>query len=161
MTRLWETFSRDVAGYFRAQGVRDADDLVNEVFIGVFKRVGRFEGDETQFRRWLFTIAHHRLVDERRKWARRPEESLPFAMEEQGGDTETEALAVLGGASARELIESLAPDQRDVLLLRILADQTIDQIAETLRKRPGAVKALQRRGLAALRKNFEKRGVTL
>ena len=47
----------------------------------------------------------------------------------------------------------LVPDQRDVLLLRVVADLTVEQIAVALNKTPGAVKQLQRRGLEALRRN--------
>jgi RNA polymerase sigma-70 factor (ECF subfamily) len=49
------------------------------------------------------------------------------------------------------LIEALAPDQRDVLLLRIVADLSLEQTADVLGKSVGAVKSLQHRGLAALR----------
>ena len=45
------------------------------------------------------------------------------------------------------VLDDLPPDQRAVLLLRILGDMTIEEIARAVGKRPGAVKALQRRGL--------------
>jgi RNA polymerase sigma-70 factor (ECF subfamily) len=61
----------------------------------------------------------------------------------------------------RRMCEGLAPDQRDVLLMRMLADLTIDDIAAALGKTPGAVKALQRRGLAAVRRQIERQGVPL
>ena len=50
------------------------------------------------------------------------------------------------------VLDGLAPDQRDVMVLRIVADLTIEQVAEVLGKRVGAVKALQRRALENLRK---------
>ena len=52
----------------------------------------------------------------------------------------------------RAAIDALPPDQRAVLLLRILGDLTIEEIARAVGKRPGAVKALQRRAL----KNVER-----
>jgi len=48
-----------------------------------------------------------------------------------------------------------------VLLLRMVADLSIEEIARILDKRPGAVKALQRRGLAQLRKKISTQGVSL
>jgi RNA polymerase sigma-70 factor (ECF subfamily) len=67
----------------------------------------------------------------------------------------------LADERVRRLCCSLAPDQRDVLLLRIVADMTIDEVASALGKTSGACKALQRRGLVALRKIFEHEGVPL
>ena len=46
----------------------------------------------------------------------------------------------------------LAPDQCDVVLLRILGDLTVEQVADVLGKTPGAVKQLERRGLEAIRR---------
>lgn len=66
-----------------------------------------------------------------------------------------------GGEWVTGLLARLAPDQRDVLLLRIVADLTIEQIAQLLGKRPGAVKALQRRGLAAVKRALDQQGVPL
>jgi RNA polymerase sigma-70 factor (ECF subfamily) len=78
-----------------------------------------------------------------------------------GGDVETEALVNITSDWVTDQLAKLAPDQRDVLLLRIVADCTIDQIARILGKRPGAVKALQRRGLAALRTILDREGVPM
>ena len=58
------------------------------------------------------------------------------------------------------LLGTLSPDQRDVLLLRIIGDLSVDRVAEVLGKTPGAVKALQHRGLTQLRKTVVEEGVT-
>ncbi len=68
-----------------------------------------------------------------------------------GGNVEDDALRRMSGDRVRSLVETLAPDQRDVILLRMVSDLTVDSIADILGKSPGAVKALQRRGLGALR----------
>lgn len=159
--RLFDELARPVAGYLRMQGAREPDDLVNEVFLGVFSALGNFEGDEGQFRSWVFTIAHRRLTDERRRLGRRPVVSDDSVADPMGGDAEHDALCSIGNERARELLGRLAPDQRDVLLLRIVADLTVERTAETLGKTLGAVKALQRRGLAALRTEIVKEGVPL
>ena len=54
----------------------------------------------------------------------------------------------------RAAIDALAPDQRAVILLRIIGDLTIEEIARAVGKRPGAVKALQRRGLRRLEEAY-------
>lgn len=153
--RLYRHFSPLVCGYLRVQGADDPEGLTNEVFLGAFRRLGSFTGDGDAFRSWLFTIAHHRLVDDRRRSAR----TVPTAPLERGvdtrpgGDVEEEALARLDGA-ARQLLADLAPDQRAVVALRVVADLSINETADILGKRPGAVKALQRRGLEALRRKL-------
>lgn len=158
---LFRTFAPRVHGYLRTHGVVEPDELTNDVFLSVFRSLPRFDGDERDFRAWTFTIARNRIVDEHRRQARRvptiPAEVDGYA-EHAGGDVEAEALTNLGSEWAVDLIRRLAPDQRDVLLLRIVADLTVDQVAAVVGKRSGAVKALQRRGLAAAKRLLE-RGV--
>ena len=69
-------------------------------------------------------------------------------------DAAEEALARIGTERVERILESLSEDQRAVLLLRFVGDMSIDDIASTIGKRPGAVKALQRRGLAAVRRQL-------
>ena len=154
--RLFDDMAGAVAGYLRTQGAQDPDGLVNQVFLGVFSGLGRFEGREEQFRSWVFTIAHRRLTDERRRGGRRPAPADVAVPDISGGDAEHDALSSIGDARVRRLLDALVPDQRDVMLLRILGDLTVEQTAEALGKTPGAVKALQRRALSALRNRMGK-----
>ena len=162
-TRLYDDLASVVLGYLRARGATEPEDVLGEVFLRVVRDLGSFDGDEREFRSWVFTIAHHRLVDGLRQRGRRPVTVL--APEDLGevlgvGDTEQDALARLGGDRVRELISGLTPDQQDALLLRVVADLSVEQIARALGKRPGAVKALQRRALATLRKGMLRQGVS-
>lgn len=162
--QVFRTYAPRVSGYLRARGEAEPDELTNDVFLSVFRSLGRFTGDEPAFRGWLFTIARNRLVDEHRRRQRRVATvpvDVTTAIETSGGDVETEAMENLGSAWATGLLEQLVPDQRDVLLLRIIGDLTVDQISHLLDKRPGAVKALQRRGLAAARRILRDQGVPL
>jgi RNA polymerase sigma factor (sigma-70 family) len=161
--RLYRQFAPSVQGYLRTQGVEDAEGLTSEVFLGAFRRIRTFSGDADAFRSWLFTIAHHRMVDDRRSRAREvPTQPLERSAEARaGGDVEEDALVSLGMAHAMRLLETLSPDQRDVLSLRLIADLTVEETAHVLGKAPGAVKALQRRALVALRRRIEHKGVTL
>lgn len=104
---------------------------------------------------WVFAIAHNLAIDDRRRRARQPPQT-PWLGEDRASSatTESEALARLGAQRVQDLLAWLSPDQRDVLLLRIVADLTVDQVADVLGKAPGAVKQLQRRGLAALRRQL-------
>jgi RNA polymerase sigma-70 factor (ECF subfamily) len=105
----------------------------------------------------VFTIAHRRLVDDWRRRGRRPQpadgaEELAVL---PGGDVEDDALARIGAGTVHEVCGRLPADQRAVVLLRILADLTVEQVAQVLGRSVGSVKALQRRGLRALRAELE------
>jgi len=155
----WEAIYLDLAGavrgYLRAHGAVEPDDLVGEVFLQLARNIGTFEGEESGFRSWVFTVAHHRLVDERRSRGRRPLDLIDDSALEAAaptGDVEHDAVERLSAEEAKGLLEHLSSDQRDVLLLRILGGLTVDEVAAAIGKRPGAVKALQRRALASLQR---------
>jgi len=150
---LFRALSGSVTAYLRARNVDDAEDLANEVFLRAFRTLSTFRGDADRFRSWLFTIAHHAAIDDRRRFARRVT-PVPLGTDHpaMGGDVEDEVFAGLADDRVRALLGHLSPDKRDVLLLRIVADLTAEQTAATLDKSYEAVKALQRRGLASLRR---------
>jgi RNA polymerase sigma factor (sigma-70 family) len=160
--RLFGWLGRDVAAYARGAGVDDPDGTANEVFLRVFRGIGTFDGSEDKFRSWVFAIAHNRIIDERRRRSRRPAEvpasEAPEVPTEQAPDAADLALGRLGDDRLRLLLDGLSPEQREVLLLRVVADLSIEDTARALGKRPGAVKALQHRAIRSLRAKVE--GVT-
>lgn len=150
-----------VTGYLRLRGASEPEDVTSEAFLSVFRNLTTFTGDEAAFRSWVFTIVHRRLTDDRRRRGRRPDtEPSADGTERAGGDVEEEALGALGGAWVREVLAELSPEQREVLLLRIVADMSVDEVAAIVDKRPGAVRALQHRGLERLRRQLDQRRVT-
>lgn len=160
--RIYEFLAPRVTGYLRLRGAADPEGLANEVMLGVFQGLPSFEGDVEAFRSWVFTIAYRRVVDDRRRRSARPDTSelTEGHGAAPGGDVEHEALAQLEDERLRALIEELRPDQRDVLLLRLVADLSVEETAEAMGKRPGAVKMLQRRALAAIRRRLSVESVT-
>jgi len=155
-TRLWNDHAPAVAAFLTARGSREPDDLTSEVFLTVFDRLGSFRGDAAAFRSFVFSIAYRRLVDELRMRSRRGETVELLAEEDprRASSAEDEAAARLGDQHALALIGDLPADQRDVMMLRIVADLTVEQVAAVLGKREGAVKALQRRALERLRRKL-------
>jgi RNA polymerase sigma-70 factor, ECF subfamily len=161
--RIFTALAPVVEGYLRLHGASEPEDLTSEVFVAVLRNVGTFDGNEAGFRSWVFTIAHRRLLDERRRTLRRP---APAPLAEAPDrpapdDVEQSVERVLGAAQVRSLCERLSDDQRDVLLLRILGRLTVDEVAAALGKTPGSVKALQRRGLLAISRVIDREGVPL
>jgi RNA polymerase sigma-70 factor (ECF subfamily) len=155
-TMLYNELAGPVLGYIRLQGAAEPEDLVGEVFLHIARKIGTFEGDAAGFRSWVFMVAHNRVIDERRRRGRRPVELVtPEQLEpvEAKVDVETAAMNSLATDRVNALLATLTPDQRAVLHLRMVGGFTIDEIATILGKPPGAVKALQRRALGALKRD--------
>jgi RNA polymerase sigma-70 factor (ECF subfamily) len=157
---VFHELSPAVAGYLRMNGVAEVDELTNEVFAQVHRGLPRFTGDWGGFRSWVFTIAHHRMVDDARRARRRPLVATADVAEEAAtGDVESEALERLSDERLHRLLALLSEDQRRVLLLRVVADLPLEDAAATLGKTVGAVKSLQHRALASLRRALEREEV--
>ena len=152
LERLYRAHAGAIAGYLEAQGGVDHESLANEVMERALRSLDGFTGDEGAFRAWLFTIARNALIDARRAASRRVRLELVASPPERADGTGPDPLTGWGTERVRAVLARLAPDQRDVLVLRIFGDLTTEQIAEILGKRPGAVKALQHRGIAALQR---------
>lgn len=155
----WRAIYRDlspaVLGYLRLQGVLEPEDFAGEVFLQVVRNVASFEGNEDQFRSWVFVIAHRRAQDYRRRAARKPVEPADLTTITRvapTGNTEEEAIDRLETAGVERVLSELTGDQRDVMLLRIVGGLTVEETAAVLGRRVSAVKALQRRAVAAIRR---------
>jgi RNA polymerase sigma-70 factor (ECF subfamily) len=155
-TMLYNELAGPVLGYLRVQGAVEPDDLLGEVFLHIARKIGTFEGDAAGFRSWVFMVAHNRVIDERRRRTRRPVELMaPEQLEpvEAKVDVETAVMNSVATDRVNDLLSNLTPDQRAVLHLRMVGGFTIDEIATIVGKPPGAVKALQRRALGALKRD--------
>ena len=159
-TRLYESLAPAVVGYLRAQGADDPEGLTSDVFVKVFTASGSFAGSEAEFRSWVFTIARCRLIDARRAKTRVDDaQRLNRAdLSDLHGTTtaaaEDEVMARLAAERVAQLLGELTPGQRDVLSLRLVVGMSVDEVAAVLDKPPTAVKALQRRALATLRRRL-------
>jgi RNA polymerase sigma-70 factor (ECF subfamily) len=154
--RIYAELAPGVRALLRANGAAEPEDLLSEVFLQVVRGLDGFSGGEAAFRGWVFTIAHRRMVDDVRRRVRRPSTPVePGAVAEMpGGDVEAEAMATLDAERVRAAIDELPRDQRAVLLLRILGDLTVEQVAVAVDKTPAAVKALQRRALRRMERAY-------
>lgn len=154
---LYDLLAPQVLGYLRVRGAADAEEVLGDVFLHVARGIDDFDGDSSGFRSWVFVIATSRLMDERRRIRRKPADALDAAVEEQlcaTVDIEAEVEQVAAAQEAQALLSFLTPDQRTVVELRIFGELTSAEVAAILDKPQGAVKALYRRGLAALRREL-------
>jgi RNA polymerase sigma-70 factor, ECF subfamily len=157
VSRIYTAYAPALFRFFMAAvGDRhQAEDLTGTTFVSAIEGLPRFYGPIEALGGWLFQIARHDLYDFRRKQARARieplEDHLPEAAAAAGADDPEElALERLEGSRVLVALGELSPDQREVLLLRMGAGLTASEVAETLGKTTGAVKALQHRGLTSL-----------
>jgi RNA polymerase sigma-70 factor, ECF subfamily len=81
--RLWRDLHPALLRYLQVVVPDAAEDVASETWVEVVRGLGRFVGDETGFRSWVFTIARHRALDDRRRRARRF--TVPLPVELAGG----------------------------------------------------------------------------
>jgi len=148
--QLYRALAPAVLGYLRAQRVADAEDVLGEVFLQVARDIRRFSGDDAAARRWVFSIAHNRAMDAHRKAARN-RVTLEEALEGKGRATVAPPPDPLDPALV-DALATLSADQREVLVLRFVADLPLEAVAKVTGRRVGAVKALQHRALENLRR---------
>lgn len=161
--RAWMTIYQDLvrplAGYFASHGARDVDDLVGETFLHVAKSLNRFTGDETQFRAWVFTIAHRRMIDVIRHDTKRPQVNLEpdvlvalvDASNRANDDLEDLVEELHANGQIAALLAELTTEQAEVLVLRFGADLDAATVGELTNRSANAVAAITARALTRLR----------
>lgn len=147
---LYRWLAPDITRFASARNAEDPEGITNEVFLRAFRQIDRFDGTSGSFRAWVFAIARNQLIDAHRSRARRPQLSADAVPERAVDAAEVEALDLLSLQRVTRLLSYLSDDQRDVILLRMVGDLSLRQVATIVDKPVTAVKALQRRGLRRL-----------
>jgi RNA polymerase sigma-70 factor (ECF subfamily) len=140
--------------YYRVGERARAEELTSEVFIRVIEKIGTFklggEGHALALTSWIYRIAHNLVIDEYRSHeARHPTDSLTDEFSDSFEESPASELN-LSRIDLEVALKHLTDDQQTVILLRFGEEMTCAQIAQVLGKPETAIKALQRRGLAAL-----------
>lgn len=163
-TAIYRDLSSVVLRYLRAHGAREPEDVLGEVFVLVVRGFSSFQGGGRELQAWVLTIARNRLVDEWRSQQRRPvdvEADDVLVCHSPSGDSEAEAMKRLADEHVLAIMGRLSRQQRDVLFLRMFAGLTLEEVAQVVGNTPGAVKSLQSRALAAIRREISREAVSL
>ncbi|MCM9081390.1 MULTISPECIES: RNA polymerase sigma factor [Streptomyces] len=141
-------------GYVRTLvGDGDAEDVTSEAWLQIARDLDSFTGDADRFRGWAARIARNRALDHIRMRGRRPAiggddtELTGWAGE---CDTAGAAMESLSTGRTMALIAQLPQDQAEAVVLRVVVGLDAKSAAETLGKRPGAVRTAAHRGLKKL-----------
>lgn len=158
---LYERLAGPIHRYLAAQVADPAEveDMAAAVFEEAARRVRRFRGDGAAFSGWLFTVARNDLRDRHRREVRRRTSPVaaPPELEDPSPGPDEVALTRLEARRVADALRDLTPDQREVILLRFAAGLDLAETAAAMGKPVSAVKSLQHRGLAALRRLLEGR----
>ncbi len=134
-----------------------AEEVVQDVFVAVWRKAASFDSARGTFRAWVLRIAHNRILNELRRRGCRPRiepdpEGLRLAAVPEPGPGPSEAAwREHRRAILREAVEALPPPQRQALSLAFLDDLTHEQIAAFLNLPLGTAKGRIRTGLQTLR----------
>jgi RNA polymerase sigma-70 factor, ECF subfamily len=145
--------------YLRAVAGSEAEDVASQTWLDVVAAVGRFEGDEAAFRRWVFTIARRRVADAQRRWWRRPRSVSFESMEEQASSDDIAARA-LDWQRAAEHIRRLPPDLAEIVFLRVLAGFGAEEVGLITQRPTATVRVLQHRALHRLARELNREAET-
>lgn len=137
----------------------DAEDLVQEVFVAVWKHAGRFDPRKGRASTWLYRITANRCIDARRRRSFRAFIGLEAA-QDTVADTGPDADLWLGArqelAIVRDGLSALPERQRMALLLLAVADLDVGAISQVMGASAGSVEQLLVRGRRGLRAHMEK-----
>lgn len=159
---LFHYFAPRIKAYLRRQGLEavTAEDLTQDVMLQIWSRAAQFDARKARPSTWIFTIARNRLVD---FWRREKEVMMTVddpALEGQLAHTPHDGLdAAKDGATLHTALETLPPEQRDLIEQSYFHDQPHSAMARARKIPLGTVKSRLRLALDHLRKNFKKRAM--
>jgi RNA polymerase sigma-70 factor, ECF subfamily len=130
-----------------------AEDAVSETMTRALDRIDRFSWQGAGFDGWLYGIARNVIREAGRRWPRHGSEVDDHPTAERG--PEDEIVARDQAAAVREAFERLAPEERELLELRVQGGLSSEEVGALLGKRPGAVRMAQARAPQRLRREWE------
>jgi RNA polymerase sigma factor (sigma-70 family) len=151
----YEQYAPELTRFIRSRGftTEDAEDLTAQVFLEAVQR----QPEDIAPRAWLYRVANSRIIDRWRADGRRTTQAL----HDYEGVASSCELSVEQVDSVRSQLDRLPPLQRRVLELRFVQGLTLSETADALKRSIAAVKALQWRAQATIRKSPRSRPVSL
>jgi RNA polymerase sigma-70 factor (ECF subfamily) len=150
---LYLLYADNVYGYVLAivRDEHDAEDITSEVFARLGRALTRYRAGATPFAAWLLRVARNAALDHLRA-----QHSVPRAEVHVSSEAELPARERL--ADLRAALAALPSDQRQVVLLRLVAGLTPGEVADQLGRSVDAVHALQHRARRRLRRELTQEG---
>ncbi|MFQ5855258.1 MAG: sigma-70 family RNA polymerase sigma factor [Anaerolineae bacterium] len=157
LAEIYDRYADKIYQYiFHRVGSRPvAEDLTSDVFVRALEAIERNTFAHTSLRAWLYRVAHNIVVDH---YHAQPSQQ-PMLLDERLGvvspDPRPRIEAGLAQAGLRTALSRLTDKQHQVIVLRFGEGMTASEVAEVLGTTEGAVRALQHRAVAELRRLLE------
>lgn len=146
--------------YYRLGEGHAAQDVTGEVFVRMVEKLDTFRPRGRPLLAWLYTIARNLVTDHYRQQGQANhvplDEALPLPDNGDGPDRHTDRR--LEAECLAAALVHLTEEQRQVILLKFMENLSNAEVAALLGKSEGAIKSLQHRALAALRRAIDKEG---
>jgi RNA polymerase sigma-70 factor (ECF subfamily) len=156
---LYEIFRGPITRYVRShvgtQG--EAEDITGKVFLKAWQAIDRYQDRGRPFSAWLYRLAHNQVIDHHR--TRREFSGLPdnFSMYSTPDNAFESVERKRAASELAQAFMTLTPEQRQVIEFKFLEGLDNHAIARRMNRKEGAIRALQMRGLGALRRELEER----
>lgn len=165
---LYRSFNPQLLRYLKHHVYSDYEDVASETWIAIAKGLSDFHGNARDFRSWIFGICRNKVIDHYRTTTKAriaiDKERLRYNDRASPNNNDSTATPALANLSAEEAIETLLanlpPHHAEVLLLRVVADLSVDEVAKIVGKSPEAIRVIQHRAINTLVKRFNKEVVT-
>jgi len=153
-TQLYEEHFDKIYRYvaLRIGNKTEAEDMTQQVFLNALQSISSFKWKGIPFSAWLFRIAHNQVVDYLRKKTKQATAPLYESLISSGSNPQLMAEHKLDIEQLVSATKQLTRAQREVISLRFAGELPVAQVAKVMSRSQGAVKALQRSAIVALRK---------
>ncbi len=130
----------------------DAEDAVQEIFVDIWKNADKFDETKSSETTFIAMIARRRLIDRIRKVNRSPKsDSIEDMLVEPQNRFDESMQVSIEAKQAAKALETLRPEQRQVLQLSIYHGYSHQEISDALQMPIGTVKTHARRGIIQVR----------
>ena len=161
-TKIWQHLNSRLSKYVATQcygSNLDSEGILSETWISVAKDISKFKGDFIQFKGWIYKIARNRIVDAVRKESRQVKSGgditeYEFEDSKSKADSNIEADESVKKIIAQ--IKELPKAQAEVIMLRIVGDLEVNEVARILDKSENTIRVLSHRGLETLRSQLRR-----
>lgn len=139
--------------YFKTHHKESTEDLTSTTFMKALKSIQHFDPQKATFKTWLYHIARNTVIDHYR--SEHQHQDIEDAWEiKSRSDVEEEAELHMKIDAVKKYMQTLKPEQREVILLRVWGDHTFQEIAEIMGKTEAACKMNFKRSMEKLRQDF-------
>ncbi len=142
--------------FYKVSEAAEAEDLTAQIFLKAWEAMPRYQWREIPFSHWLMRLARNAVIDHYR--TAKPRGELDEGLISGEPDPQGEYLRGERANGLEAAVRRLPEDQRMVIVLRFIEELDYAEVAEIMGKSQGALRVIQHRALAALRRILEQEG---